>query len=66
MKHHVAKVAAICNYHLYDTSARFDVSASKSRLGWCSLDWTIAMQHWPVCPKQLLHHYNVSRTQRLP
>jgi len=23
------------------------------------------MQHWHVCPKQLLHHYKVSRTQRL-
>jgi len=23
------------------------------------------MQHWLICPKQLLHHYNVSRTQRL-
>jgi len=28
-------------------------------------DWIIVMQHWLVCPKQLLHHYNVFRTQRL-
>jgi len=28
-------------------------------------DWIIVMQHWLVCPKQLLQHYNVSRTQRL-
>jgi len=38
MKHHVAKVAAICHYHLRPcASARFDdVSARRSRLGWCS------------------------------
>jgi len=51
------------------SNASVRLSARRSWLGWCSqrwsLDWIIVMQHWLVCPKQLLHHYNVSRTQRL-
>jgi len=58
-------VTITCN-----TSARSDsVSAKIQQLGWYLQqwwqDWTIAMQHWLVYHRRLLHHYNKSRTQLL-
>jgi len=66
MMHHVAKVAATCHYHLHqirrrvgqEVTTRLMLATVISRLDYCNAALA-------GLPKQLLHNYNVSRTQRL-
>jgi len=63
MKHHVAKVTAICHYHLRSDWMCQEVATRLANAFYGDLK--TGTQHWPVNLRQLLHHLNMFRTQRL-